>query len=661
MRFSLSRPFLLLVSLMVCLLPFSNPIWINFVAKAQTDQQRILTKKTGLVEVWPDKSKRFALIIGVDEYQDTQINTLSGASNDAKALANALIQYSGFPADQVILLTSDRPLGYQPTRANIVRRLSNLRQAVPKDGLLLVSFAGHGMERDRNAYLLPMDAQVSGDITLVEDSAINVESMREHIRQTGVGQVVIILDACRNNPIAGRGNTATPLTKSFTNGFNFSIRNRDVTAFVTLYATGIGQMAYEYKDKKQGYFTWALVEGLKGNAANEKGEVTLSGLVKYVQENVPKRITIDLGSGKQQQPFTIIEGYRADELVIAMATPTLSGTASTVAMTMTDPARKEIEDWRRIKDSKNQESFREYLRNYPNGEFVELAQYRLRELGAELETSVSQPVSHKPVSKSSLSPQENPELIGKRKINHRQENFFSFDKDVPIGIQFAAEVDRKAKLMEDPIIVEYINKVAQNLVLHSDSKLPFTIKVIDSDEVNALALPGGFLYVNKGLALAANDEAELAGAMAHLIAHIAARHGIEQASGGKMADWEMLPSVPLIGWGGFPSHQKGGVTIPIGFLQFHSAIEEETDVLAVQYMWATGYDPNSLVTFFERLQGKEKIGASKIGRIFGSHTTIGSRVDKIKHLIAQFPNRDYTINTSEFNQIKARLASRTSR
>ena len=143
------------------------------------------------------------------------------------------------------------------------------------------------------------------------------------------------------------------------------------------------------------------------------------------------------------------------------------------------------------------------------------------------QTNPQKPTSKPTAAKvQPLDEKENPEMIGKRNINKHQINFYSIDKEVGIGRQFAQEVDRSAKLVEDPIIVEYINKVGQNLVLHSDAKVPFTIKVIDADEVNAFALPGGFFYVNKGLILAADNEAELAGPMAHEIAHVAAEYGL---------------------------------------------------------------------------------------------------------------------------------------
>ena len=268
----------------------------------------------------PGKATRFALIIGVDNYTDTQITTLGGSSNDARLLADALVRYGGFPLDQVILLASDQPVERRPSRGNILRRLSNLATIVPKDGLLLFAFAGHGMERGGQAFLMPSDAQLSDDVNLLEQTAINVTQIREWIQKTAVQQVLLILDACRNDP-AGRANVDNPLTESYKRGFSFSVRNKEVTAFATLYATTIGHRAYEFKEKRHGYFTWALVEGMKGGAANSEGEVTLGSLVSYLQERVPKQVLLDLGKGMHQRPFAVIEGYKADELVISVANP----------------------------------------------------------------------------------------------------------------------------------------------------------------------------------------------------------------------------------------------------------------------------------------------------------------------------------------------------
>ncbi|MFN9741216.1 MAG: M48 family metallopeptidase [Acidobacteriota bacterium] len=266
----------------------------------------------------------------------------------------------------------------------------------------------------------------------------------------------------------------------------------------------------------------------------------------------------------------------------------------------------------------------------------------------------------KPKKIEPLSEFENPEMIGKRNINKMQINFYNFDKEVAIGRQFAREVDQSAKLVEDPVIVEYINKVGQNIVLHSDAKVPFTIKVIDADEINAFALPGGFFYVNKGLILAAVNESELAGPMAHEIAHVAARHGVEQASKGQIVNWGTLPLIFLGGWGGFAIRQAAGLAIPVGFLKFNRNAEFEADTLAVQYLWASGYDPHSMSSFFEKLQSQEKKKPGTMSKIFSTHPMVGDRIDRVNSLIARFPDRsEYTINTSEFVQVKNRLIALT--
>lgn len=345
----------------------------------------------GAVKALPIQAKRWALVIGVDRYSDSQITALGGSSNDAKSIAEALVRHAGFPSEQVILLSSNEPAERQPTRGNILHRLSNLRAAVPRDGLLFLSFAGHGIERKQHAFLLPSDAQVSDDIELLEETAINVDQIKRSIRETGVSQVILVLDACRNDPVAARGDVPNPLTSAYLRGFSFDVRNREVSAFATLYATAIGQRAYEYSEKHQGYFTWELVQGLSGGAANDRGEVTLAGLVDYVQKQVPKHVLTDLGAGREQRPFAEIEGYEADQLVVAVAsrgiavTPAappapsaaIAGAASTSsALPRSDPAAFEITYWETIKDSKDPEDFKSYLAKYPNGQFADLARRR---------------------------------------------------------------------------------------------------------------------------------------------------------------------------------------------------------------------------------------------------------------------------------------------
>jgi predicted Zn-dependent protease len=265
---------------------------------------------------------------------------------------------------------------------------------------------------------------------------------------------------------------------------------------------------------------------------------------------------------------------------------------------------------------------------------------------------------------NSLDEKNNPLLIGKRDINKGQLQFYSVEREVAIGRQLAAEVDRSSPIVTDPTITEYVNRVAQNIVLHSDSKVPFTIKVIDADEVNAFALPGGFLYVNRGLIEAAENEAEVAGVLAHEIAHVAARHGVEQASKGELLNYASIPLIFLGGWGGYIIRQAAGLAVPLTFLKFSRGAEKEADRLGAQYMWASGYDPNALITFFEKLQTKEKKKPGTLAKIFSTHPINGDRITEVRELIGQFPDRgEYQVSTSEFNQVRSRVmaASASSR
>lgn len=274
---------------------------------------------------------------------------------------------------------------------------------------------------------------------------------------------------------------------------------------------------------------------------------------------------------------------------------------------------------------------------------------------------VATPVLAQTTSKSKKKPldtKNDPTLIGKRDINKGSISFYSLDREVALGRQLAAEVDRSSKLITDPIVNEYVNRVAQNIVLHSDAKVPFTIKVIDANEVNAFALPGGFLYVNRGLLEAAENEAEVAGVMAHEIAHVTARHGIEQASKGQLLQWGSLPLIFLGGLGGFIIQQVAGIALPLTFLKFSRGAEKEADRLGAQYMWASGYDPNALITFFEKLQGQEKRKPGTLEKVFSTHPMTGDRIKEVRELIVRFPERsEYQISTSEFLDLKSRLSS----
>lgn len=298
---------------------FSAPV---IEAQSQGDQQRSsrLIAHPEIVVALPSQNKRWALLIGVDQYEDSNIGPLKGASNDANSLKDVLVNYAGFPKDQVVVLSTSEPPERQPTRRNILKRLSNLAGLVPKDGLFLVSFAGHGIERNGLAFLIPSDATLTEDIGLLEETAVGVAHLKQRIKDSGVQQVMILLDACRAYP-TGRSDSSNPLTPGFANAFSFDVRNREVTAFAVLYATAVGFRAYEYGEKHQGYFSWAIAQALRGAAANDRGEVTLQALVKYLEDTVPKLVALDYGSKVIQKPFAEIGGYRADELVLAVARP----------------------------------------------------------------------------------------------------------------------------------------------------------------------------------------------------------------------------------------------------------------------------------------------------------------------------------------------------
>ncbi len=279
----------------------------------------------------------------------------------------------------------------------------------------------------------------------------------------------------------------------------------------------------------------------------------------------------------------------------------------------------------------------------------------------EASTAQTQPQTSNPTG--ALSPKDDPTLIGKRKINGGTgDKFFGWlggskEKEIAIGRQIATEVEQQAKLVEDPIVTEYINRVGQNVVLNSDAKVPFIIKVIDSDEVNAFALPGGFFYVNKGLILAADNEAELAGVMAHEIGHVAARHAMENQGKLQAINYGMLAGI--IFGGGIAStilQNAGGLTQALAFFKFSRGAEEEADNLGVQYLYAAGYDPTAMSTMFEKLSSKNKKKPGTLSKLFSSHPQSVERRDTSLTLVARFPEREeYVISTSEFQRVKAHL------
>ena len=248
--------------------------------------------------------------------------------------------------------------------------------------------------------------------------------------------------------------------------------------------------------------------------------------------------------------------------------------------------------------------------------------------------------------------------IGDRNVG-KGINFYSLEREIALGKQLAQEVERSAKFVDDPMVVDYVNRVGQNLVRNSDARVPFTIKVIDSDQINAFALPGGFFYVFSGLILHADEESELAGVMGHEIAHVCARHGTRNATKAEITEIAAIVGSIFIPytWTGYALYEGMQFAIPLQFLKFSRDAEREADFLGLQYMYKAGYDPNSYVTFFEKVQAEEKRRPGTIPKVFADHPPTPERIRNIQEEIARIlPVRsEYVVTTSEFDVVKARL------
>ena len=249
--------------------------------------------------------------------------------------------------------------------------------------------------------------------------------------------------------------------------------------------------------------------------------------------------------------------------------------------------------------------------------------------------------------------------VGTRDIGGRgMGNWYSTETEIRMGKSYAMQLEKSVKFVTDPVVNEYVNRVAQNLVKNSDAKVPFTIKVIDSDEVNAMALPGGFMYVNSGLILTADDEAEMAGVIAHEISHVAAHHAVREQTRMNYAQLGTIPLIFIGGWTGYGIYEAAQIGIPLTFLSFSRGFESQADFLGVQYMYRAGYDPQAFVTIFEKLENLEKTKPHLIAKAFSSHPQTSDRIEATQKEIATLlpPRAEYVVTTSEFDDVKSRLA-----
>ena len=248
--------------------------------------------------------------------------------------------------------------------------------------------------------------------------------------------------------------------------------------------------------------------------------------------------------------------------------------------------------------------------------------------------------------------------IGTRKIGKKGlGNWYSLETEIRLGQEYSRQVDTKVKLSHDPLVTSYINEVGQKLVRNSDAEVPFVIKVMDDPgSINPFSLPGGFLYVPTGLILAADNESELAGMMAHEIAHVTAHHATREMTRGNMINLASNFLVLITGPIGYAARTAAGIGLPLAFSKFSRGFESEADYLGLQYLYNAGYDPQSYIAFLERAS-RTKRKPSRLAKAFSGYPATPRRLENARKEIVTIlsPRDKYVVTTSEFDDVKAYL------
>ena len=256
-----------------------------------------------------------------------------------------------------------------------------------------------------------------------------------------------------------------------------------------------------------------------------------------------------------------------------------------------------------------------------------------------------------------LDKKKDPTEIGDRNVAGRFNNFYSVEKELALGRQLAIEVRKQARVIDDPIVSEYLNRMCQNLARNSDVTFPVTCTLLDSAEINAFTLPGGFVFVNTGMFRLSDNEAELASVLAHELGHAAARHATRQATRNDLLAASAIPLSVLGGVAGLIMRPAAAVLEPMAFFYFSREFESEADLLGIQYLWKSGYDPSASVDMFERVESTERQHPGSVSKLFRTHPLTADRIEKTQKNINEIlPTRsEYILNTSEYEEVRARL------